>query len=76
MPERISRISHEYAGRRHAPGERLNVEPEHVALLLALGRIEPEEVETRRREMSAGEAAQYQTREVRPGRKNTRRKAA
>lgn len=45
MPERTSKVAHEYAGRQLTAGERFEVEPQHVVLLLAIGRIEPEEGE-------------------------------
>ena len=38
---RVSRVEQEYAGRRVGVGERFDVEEEHVALLLHIGRIEP-----------------------------------
>lgn len=45
MPERISKVVHQYAGRRLAVGERFECEPQHVALYLARGWIEPEQGE-------------------------------
>lgn len=43
--ERISKTDHEYAGVKLTAGDRFNVEPQDVRLLLVLGRIEPEEGE-------------------------------
>lgn len=43
MPERISKESHEYAGRPVKVGDRFHVEPGDVAIMLAMGRIEREE---------------------------------
>lgn len=45
MPKRMSRIAQEYSGRAVAVGERFEVEAQDVSLLLAIGRIEPEEGE-------------------------------
>ena len=42
MPQRISKIAHQYAGRDLTAGESFDVEPEHIVLLLALGRIDAE----------------------------------
>jgi len=46
MPKRTSRVAQEYAGRAIGVGERFEVEEQHIYLLLAIGRIEPEEGET------------------------------
>lgn len=43
--ERISKGSHEYAGKKLQAGEKFEVEPKHIGLLLTLGWIEPEEGE-------------------------------
>jgi len=79
MPERTAKVEQEYAGRRVAVGERFEVEPGHVGLLLAIGRIE-EEVAQESRAMGAAKPAEYLTRDLhaepRPKRKYTRRKAA
>ena len=40
MPEMTSKAVHQYGGRNLTAGERFHVEPEHVAILLALGRAE------------------------------------
>ena len=40
MPEMTSKVAHHYAGRNVNIGERFEVEPEHVAILLAMGRAE------------------------------------
>jgi len=45
MVQRISRCEHEYAGVKLEAGDKFDVEPKHVGLLLLLGRIEPEEGE-------------------------------
>lgn len=43
MQERTSKAEHEYAGRKLSAGDKFNVEPQDVGLLLLLQRIEPEE---------------------------------
>lgn len=43
--ERVSACEHEYDGRKLAVGEKFDVEPGHIGLLLLLGRIQPEEGE-------------------------------
>jgi hypothetical protein len=43
--ERTSKTDHEYGGRQLKPGDVFDVEPQHVELLLAIGRIEPVEGE-------------------------------
>lgn len=45
MPDRISKTEHEYAGRRLSKGDMFHVEQQDIPLLLAIGRIEPEEGE-------------------------------
>jgi hypothetical protein len=40
MPERISKVSHEYAGRQVKVGERFNVDAADVELMVAMGRVE------------------------------------
>ena len=47
MPEAISRCTHEYAGRQLSKGDRFEVEPKDVTLLVALDRIEPIDASTR-----------------------------
>ena len=42
MPQRISKIAHQYAERDLTAGESFDVEPQDVSLLLLLGRIEAE----------------------------------
>lgn len=39
---RICKVPHEYAGRQVEVGERFDVEPAHVELAVALGRVERE----------------------------------
>jgi hypothetical protein len=41
--ERICKMAHEYAGRQVEVGDRFEVEPGDVALMLAMGRIQREE---------------------------------
>lgn len=43
--ERVSACEHEYDGKKFSAGERFDVEPGHVGLLLLLQRIKPEEGE-------------------------------
>jgi len=43
MPDRIAKEAQEYNARPVAVGEKFHVEPEHVDLLLLLGRIERED---------------------------------
>lgn len=64
--QRISKAEHEYGGRRLKVGDRFHVEPKDVELLLALGRIEPEEGEAgyRTRDMAAAASREYQTRDA------------
>lgn len=66
MQERISKVAHEYAGRQLKVGDAFDIEPDHVPLLLALGRIEPAECELGyvARDMSAGAPAEYRTRDM------------
>ncbi|MBI4291313.1 MAG: hypothetical protein HY661_07540 [Betaproteobacteria bacterium] len=67
MPERISKAHHEYAGRQLHPGDRFNVEPQDLELLLLLQRIEPEEPdEYQTRDMAAAPPAAYRTRDMSP----------
>jgi hypothetical protein len=63
MPERIAKVAQEYAQRQIKVGERFHVEPEHIVLLLALGRIEPEEIDSgyQTRDMTAGRPRKYRT---------------
>lgn len=63
--ERISKVDHEYGGRQLKAGERFDCEPQHVWLLLAIGRITPEE----------GEIG-YQPGASEPRRERSRRRAA
>lgn len=42
MPERICAIAHEYAGRQVKVGDRFEVEPGDVELMLATGRVQRE----------------------------------
>lgn len=67
MPERIAKVSTEYAGRRLAVGERFEVEPNHVDILLAVGHIEPVRGEPGYvgSDLTADGAAGYQTRDMR-----------
>jgi hypothetical protein len=71
MPERIAKVEQEYAGRKVTVGERFEVEEGHVALLLEIGRIEPEEGEPGyvARELTADESPVYRTREMKPKKK-------
>lgn len=43
--ERTAKVAQEYRGKALKSGEKFDVEPQHVALLLAIGRIEPLEGE-------------------------------
>ena len=45
MVERISSCEHEYGGKKIVAGQKFDVEPKHVGLLLLLNRIEPQEGE-------------------------------
>lgn len=40
MPEMVAKLQHWYGGRERAVGERFHVEPSHVRIQLALGRVE------------------------------------
>lgn len=76
MPEMISKALHEYGGRQRAIGERFQVEPRHVTLLIKLGRAEVVDETTegdqyRTRDMTAGEPEEYRRRDlVSPARRN------
>jgi hypothetical protein len=61
MPERISKVAHEYAGRQLSKGDKFECEEQHVNLLLAIGRLEPEEGEEgyQTRDMRAGKGGGY-----------------
>lgn len=59
MPKRISKVAQEYAQRQIGVGETFDVEPQDVALLLTLDRIEPET-----KDETAAEAAPYLTRDL------------
>ena len=63
MPLRISKTVHQYAGRIVQAGEEFDVEQRFVPVLLALGRIVPEEGELGyiRRDMTAATPAAYPT---------------
>lgn len=43
--QRISKVTHEYAGRQLKVGEAFDCDQAHVHLLLALGRIEREDID-------------------------------
>jgi len=66
MPTRISKTTHEYAGRVLSKGDEFEVEQEHIPLLLAIGRIEPEEGEEGylTRDMHAGKPAAYKRKDI------------
>lgn len=55
MPTRISKTAHQYAGRDLSAGDQFDIEPQHVVLLLALGRIEPEKGEVGYIEVAAND---------------------
>lgn len=76
MQERISKVAHEYAGRKLTVGEVFECAPRDVKLLLALGRIEPEEGEPGyvERDMTAGNAGEYRTRDMNAGTLHLNRK--
>ena len=40
MPEMTAKLQHWYGGRERTVGERFHVEPAHVRIQLALGRVE------------------------------------
>ena len=40
MPEMIAKVQHWYGGRERTVGERFHVEPAHVRIQMALGRVE------------------------------------
>lgn len=62
MPEVVAKVAQEYAHRRIAPGERFHVEPAHVGILAAIGRIEPPDLPAK--DLHAAPAATYQTRDM------------
>lgn len=66
MPLRTARVATEYAGRRLAVGDRFEVEPNHVGILLAVGHIEPVRGEPgyMARDMTADAPSGYQTRDM------------
>lgn len=70
MIERTAKVAQEYAGRYIKVGETFEVEPQHVTLLLTIGRIEPEEGEPGyvSRDMAADHGGSYLTREIKRGR--------
>ena len=76
MPKRITKVPHEYAGRQWKVGEAFECEPQHVALMLMLGRIEPEEGEIgyEVRDMVAAGPGSYLTRDMQPKRRGRPRK--
>jgi hypothetical protein len=57
-----AKIEQVYAERRILPGETFHVEPQDVHLLTVLGRIEPEEFQTR--EMQAAPSPGYLTKRI------------
>lgn len=67
---RVSKVEQEYAGRRVSVGERFDVEEAHVALLLHIGRIEPQRGDPGyvERAITASESHGYKTREMKPKR--------
>lgn len=74
MPKRVAKIDLEYPVGKHVKaGEPVEVEPDHVLLLLTLGRIEPEEGEPG---YAARDVTQYQTRELTASKRHYHRKAA
>lgn len=67
---RIAKVEQEYAGRRLQVGEAFEPEPQHVPLLLALGRIEPmdgDPVDVTR-DMTVETSGNYLTRDLTPER--------
>jgi hypothetical protein len=62
MPEVVAKVAQEYAHRRIEPGERFHVEPAHVGILAAIGRIEP--LEASAKDMHAAPADRYRTRDM------------
>ena len=71
MPMRISKDRHEYAGRWIEVGEEFDCEPQHVELMLVLGRIEPKEGERGHasKELAADGPGSYLTRDMQPKRR-------
>jgi hypothetical protein len=67
---RVSKVEQEYAGRAVAVGERFEVEEGHVALLLYIGRIEPQRGDPGYVEpaITASDSQGYKTREMKPKR--------
>jgi hypothetical protein len=64
MPQqRTSKTTHEYAGRVLSKGDMFECEQQDIPLLLAIGRIEPEEGEKgyQTRDMRAGKPGRYKT---------------
>ena len=66
MPERISKIAHEYGGRHLTVGELFDADAKDIRLLLLLGRIEPEQGEPgfETRDLFAGEPAPVRPRDA------------
>lgn len=82
MPERICRSAFDYAGTRRAPGEKVDVDPVHVPMLIGAGFIERDPGDAApayvRRDMAADWPGNYQTKVMtaeRPKRTYTRRAA-
>lgn len=62
MPEVVAKIAQEYAHRKVAAGERFHVEPQHVGILAAIGRIEHPDLPAK--DLQAAPAPTYQTRDM------------
>lgn len=75
MQERVCKVAHWYGGRDRVVGERFPVEPQHVVLELALGRIEPVEGEDGFvcLNMVVAETPVYMTRDMQAKRKYERK---
>jgi hypothetical protein len=66
MPERTCKVALQYAGRDVDVGERFDVEPKDVELLLTIGWIEPEDGEAGyvTAHMEAEDSSEYRTRDM------------
>lgn len=69
MPEVVAKVAQQYpVGTWRQPGDRFHVEPEHVRLLAAIGRIETPEGEEKKpapqKSLQAAPAGNYRTRDM------------
>ena len=59
MPERLCKVPHTYAGRQIEVGQRFEVDPADVELMLAMGRIEREDGDKVPAHVNARDAATW-----------------